>query len=264
MSSGADVLRDLAGQLLSGGVEVVDLSVTLSPETPVIQLPDIFAQSPGVSFETISRYDAAGGDTWYWRTIRMGEHTGTHFDAPVHWTSGRHYEGHATDTIAPQRLVGAACVIDKSADAAADPDTLLSVADIEAWETANGPIPRGAWVLMRTDWSKRQTAQEFLNASEDGPHTPGPSAEAIKFLIEQRDIEGFGVETVGTDAGQAGGFAVPFPCHTLMHGANKFGLASLANLDRLPPTGAIIVAAPLKLKDGSGSPLRVLALVPRP
>jgi kynurenine formamidase len=85
----------------------------------------------------------------------------------------------------------------------------------------------------------------------------------MKFLIAERDIQGFGVETVGTDAGQAATFDVPFPCHTLMHGANKFGLASLANLDRLPATGAIVVAAPLKLKNGSGSPLRVVALVPR-
>jgi kynurenine formamidase len=261
MSTGTTALANLVAGLASGTVEVVDLSVTLSPETPVIRLPDMFAQSPGVSFETISEYDAAGGNTWYWRTIRMGEHTGTHFDAPVHWASGREYAANATDTIAPQRLVGAACVIDKSADAAANPDTLLTVADIEAWEAKHGRIPKGAWVLMRTDWSKRSGAA-FLNAREDGAHSPGPSTEAIRLLIE-RDVEGFGVETVGTDAGQAHGFDVPFPCHTLMHGANKFGLASLANLDRLPPTGAVIIAAPLKLKNGSGSPLRVMALVPR-
>jgi isatin hydrolase len=261
MSTGTTALANLVAGLASGTVEVVDLSVTLSPETPVIRLPDMFAQSPGVSFETISEYDAAGGNTWYWRTIRMGEHTGTHFDAPVHWASGREYAANATDTIAPQRLVGAACVIDKSADAAANPDTLLTVADIEAWEAKHGRIPKGAWVLMRTDWSKRSGAA-FLNAREDGAHSPGPSTEAIRLLIE-RDVEGFGVETVGTDAGQAHGFDVPFPCHTLMHGANKFGLASLANLDRLPPTGAVIIAAPLKLKNGSGSPLRVMALAPR-
>lgn len=258
MTHSAQVLSDLVSCLASGAVEVVDLSVTLSPETPVISLPDIFAQSPGVSFETISEFDAAGGNTWYWRTIRMGEHTGTHFDAPMHWATGKDYPANATDTIVPQRLVGPACVIDKSADAAANPDTLLTVADVEAWEAKHGRIPKGAWVLMRTDWSKR-SAETFLNDA----HTPGPDSAVMRFLIEQRDIEGFGVETVGTDAGQAAMFDVPFPCHTLMHGANKFGLASLANLDRLPPTGAVIVAAPLKLKNGSGSPLRVVALVPR-
>lgn len=263
MNDAAKLLAELVAGLGAGSIEVVDLSVTLSPDTPVIGLPEIFAQSPGVSFETISEFDAAGGDTWYWRTIRMGEHTGTHFDAPKHWVTGKDYPENATDTIAPGRLVGPACVIDKSADAAADPDTLLTVADIEAWEAVHGRIPRRAWVLMRTDWSKKATPAEFLGVAEDGAHSPGPSAEAIQFLIRERDIEGFGVETVGTDAGQAGGFEIPFPCHTLMHGANKFGLASLANLDRLPATGSVIVAAPLKLKEGSGSPLRVLALVPR-
>ena len=256
------VLTALAANIASGGIEVVDLSVTLSPETPVIRLPDIFAQSPGVSYETISEYDEAGGNTWYWRTIRMGEHTGTHFDAPIHWATGRDHADNATDTIDPQRLVGPACVIDKSAEAAVNADTVLTVADVEAWEALHGRIPQGAWVLMRTDWSRREGAA-FLNAREDGAHSPGPDSAVIRFLIEQRDIQGFGVETVGTDAGQAHGFEVPYPCHTLMHGANKFGLASLANLDRLPPTGAVIVAAPLKLKNGSGSPLRVLALVPR-
>jgi kynurenine formamidase len=253
------VLAELAMGLATGSIEVVDLSVTLSPETPVIQLPDIFAQSPGVSFEPISEYDPAGGNTWYWRTIRMGEHTGTHFDAPVHWATGKDYAANATDTIDPQRLVGPACVIDKSADAASNTDTLLTVDDVLAWEAQHGVIPKGAWVLMRTDWSKRTTAADFLNDS----HTPGPDSAVMKFLIAERDIQGFGVETVGTDAGQAATFDVPFPCHTLMHGANKFGLASLANLDRLPATGAIVVAAPLKLKNGSGSPLRVVALVPR-
>ena len=261
MTTGAQALNELVRQLAGGGVEVVDLSVTLSPETPVIQLPEVFAQSPGVSFETISAYDAPGGDTWYWRTIRMGEHTGTHFDAPVHWASGRHHAAHATDTIEPQRLVGAACVIDKSAEAATDPDALLTVADIEAWESRHGRIPPRAWVLMRTDWSKR-TGAAFLNAAPDGAHTPGPSAEAIQFLIAQRDIEGFGVETVGTDAGQSYAWPVAYPCHTLMHGANRYGLQCLANLDLLPATGAMVVSAPLKIQGGSGSPLRVLALVP--
>jgi len=97
----------------------------------------------------------------------------------------------------------------------------------------------------------------------DGPHVPGPNADAIRLLAVGRDVSGWGVEAVGTDHGQAFSFEPAFPAHALMHGANKFGLASLSNLDRLPPTGAVIVAAPLKIKGGSGSPLRVLALVER-
>ena len=117
-------------------------------------------------------------------------------------------------------------------------------------------------MLLRTDWSKRTGREEFLNVQEDGPHTPGFHKDCSQFLAYERDVLGVGVETVGTDAGQAGGFDPPFPNHTIMHGAGKFGLASLCNLDALPPTGAMLIAAPMKIVDGSGSPVRVLALVP--
>lgn len=160
-----------------------------------------------------------------------------------------------------QRFVAAACVIDCSAEAAADERFLLTPDHILAWEAKHGRIPAGAWVLMRTDWSKRTDPAAFLNLKEDGPHVPGPNADAVRFLVEQREVNGWGVEAVGTDAGQAFAFEPAFPAHHLMHGANKFGLASLCNLDQLPPTGALLVTAPLKIEHGSGSPLRVLALI---
>ena len=102
---------------------------------------------------------------------------------------------------------------------------------------------------------------DFLNVKADGPHSPGFHQTTSQLLAHDRDVLGVGVETVGTDAGQAGMFTPPFPNHTTMHGAGKFGLASLRNLDQLPPTGALIIAAPLKIVNGSGSPLRVLAMV---
>ena len=114
---------------------------------------------------------------------------------------------------------------------------------------------------MRTDWSKRTDPDRFLNMQNDGPHTPGPSVAAIRFLVTERNVNGWGVEAVGTDHGQAFVFEPPFPAHNMMHGANKLGLASLTNLDQLPPTGAILITPPLKIEKGSGSPLRVLALV---
>jgi kynurenine formamidase len=117
-------------------------------------------------------------------------------------------------------------------------------------------------VLLRTGWSRRADPKAFLNIAADGPHSPGFRADASRLLAHDRDVLGVGVETIGTDAGQAGTFDPPFPNHTIMHGAGKFGLASLCNLDQLPPTGAIVIAAPLKIVNGSGSPLRVLALVP--
>ncbi len=178
----------------------------------------------------------------------------------MHWVTGKDLPDNRCDTIPAGRFVGPACVIDVSTDVAADPDFLLTPERIEAWEAEHGRIPAGAWVLLRTDWSKRTDPADFLNADESGPHSPGFRKDATEALIA-RGVLGVGVETIGTDAGQAGTFDPPFPNHTFMHGAGKFGLASLCNLDRLPATGAVVIAAPLKIVEGSGSPLRVLALV---
>jgi kynurenine formamidase len=255
------LLQQLAAELNRGTVRVVDLTQPLGSSTPVIGLPPIFAASPGVTIDVISRYDEKG-PAWYWNTIRLGEHTGTHFDAPVHWVTGKDLPENATDTIPVRRFVGPACVIDVTSDVTADPDFLLTPERIEEWEREHGRIPPGAWVLLRTGWSCRTDAAAFLNVGEDGPHSPGFDARASKMLAEERDILGVGVETIGTDAGQAGRFDPPFPNHTIMHGAGRFGLASLCNLDQLPAVGAIVIAAPLKIVGGSGSPLRVIALAP--
>lgn len=256
------VLTQLVAELNSGALRVVDLTQPLGPETPVIGLPPIFGASPGVSLEVISRFDDRG-PAWYWNTIRMGEHTGTHFDAPVHWITGKDLPDNACDTIPAGRFVGPACVIDVTAEVARNPDYLLMPEHVLAWERVHGRIPAGAWVLLRTGWSTRAGAEAFLNVADDGPHTPGFHRTTSELLAHERDVLGVGVETVGTDAGQAGTFEPPFPNHATMHGAGKFGLASLCNLDQLPPTGAIVIAAPLKIVQGSGSPLRVLAIAPR-
>jgi len=255
------VLTQLIAELRAGKLQVVDLTQPLGPDTPVIGLPEIFGASPGVTLEVISKYDPKG-PAWYWNTITMGEHTGTHFDAPVHWITGKDLPDNACDTIPAGRFVGPACVIDVTADVARDEDFLLTPPRIEAWEKEHGKIPAGSWVLLRTGWSKRTDPKKFLNVGENGPHSPGFHADASRVLAKDRDVLGVGVETVGTDAGQAGGFDPPFPNHTIMHGAGKFGLASLRNLDKLPATGAVVIAAPLKIVNGSGSPLRVLAIAP--
>ena len=257
----SDLLADLAAALATGRVRVVDLTQPLSSGTPVIGLPPEFAASPGFTLEQLSRYDEVG-PAWYWNTMSLGEHTGTHFDAPIHWVTGKDLRDNATDTIPAERFIGPGCVIDVSDSVAEDPDFLLLPEHVEAWEAEHGPIPAGAWVLLRTDWSRRIDPAEFVNADDDGPHSPGFHASASALLAEQRDILGVGVETIGTDAGQAGTFDPPFPNHAIMHGNGRFGLASLCNLDQLPATGSIVIAAPLKIVDGSGSPLRVLALVP--
>ncbi len=255
----ATILHQLLEELNAGRLKIVDLTTPLGPETAVIDLPPIFAQSPGVMLTEISRYDERGPG-WYWNIINMGEHTGTHFDAPIHWVTGKDLPNNATDTIEPRKFVGPACVIDVTENVQQSPDFLLTIEHVEAWEKAHGRIPAGAWVLLRTGWSKREGREAFLNAQADGAHSPGFQKECSLFLANERDILGVGVETVGTDAGQAGTFDPPFPNHTFMHGAGKFGITSLINLELLPPTGALVIAAPLKIVNGSGSPLRVIAI----
>ena len=254
-----NVLTDLAMAIRAGEVRVIDLTQTLQPSTPVIKLRAPFAQSAPFHSEVVSQYDERGLN-WYWNNLSFGEHTGTHFDAPIHWRTGRDYADGSTDTLSPQRLVAPACVIDCSAEAAADSDFVLQPAHVEAWEKQHGRIPAGSWVLMRTDWSRKATPEAFLNVKDDGAHVTGPSPETMRLLAEERDVNGWGVEAVGTDAGQGFRMTPPSPAHSIMHGANKFGLASLCNLDLLPPTGALLITPPLKILRGSGSPTRVLAL----
>jgi kynurenine formamidase len=254
-------LLSFTQNLLKGSVRVVDLTHTLSPEFPHISLPPEMGQAWPFRIEEVSRYDERG-PAWYWNNFSCGEHTGTHFDAPVHWVSGKDLPNGSVDTISPQNFIGPAFVLDCSKEAAKDPDFLLTRKFLLNFEKKHGRIAPRSWVLMRTDWYKKAgDPAAYQNYDETGQHTPGPDIDAVKFLVEERDVLGFGTETIGTDAGQAQHLRPPYPCHYYMHGAGRYGLQCLANLDQLPPTGAVVIAAPLKIQNGSGSPLRVLALV---
>ena len=253
-----DVIANVAEALAEGSARIVDLTHTLDPDFPVIILPPEFGQCARFRMEEVSAYDHRG-PAWKWHKLTLNEHTGTHFDAPSHWVSGKDVPNGDVDEIDPSVFVGPVVVIDCSAGAAEDDDFELTPDVILAWEAEHGEIPADAWVLMRTDWSKRSGAQ-YLNMAEDGPHSPGPNPDAIRLLLE-RDIRGFGTETVGTDAGQGSHYVPPYPAHYLLHGAGRFGLQCLCNLDQLPATGALLIAPPLKIKGGTGSPTRVLAMV---
>lgn len=252
-------LMSFAAAVAAGDIRVVDLTHTLAPEFPTIVLPPELGQCAPFRMEEVSRYDERG-PAWYWNNLSMGEHTGTHFDAPIHWVSGKDLPDNAVDTIAPENFIAPAVVIDCSGPASADPDFTLTIPFVEAWEAKHGRIEPRHWVLLRTDWSKR-ALRDYANMGEDGAHSPGPSAEVVRWLVEQRDVHGFGTETIGTDAGQGHHFNPPYPAHFYMHGKGRYGLQCLTNLDQLPARGVVIVAAPLKIRQGSGSPLRVLALV---
>ena len=253
------VLSSLAEALASRSVIVVDLTQPLSETTPTLKLPEPFANTPGWTTHELSHYDERG-PAWYWNWFEGGEHVGTHFDAPIHWVTGRDRDDVATVPV--RNLIAPAIVIDRVAEVEKDPDYLLTSHNIEAFQAEHGAVAPGTWLLYRTGWDARAHDQAlFLNANDTGPHTPGIAVECARWLAEDSPFIGIGVETVGTDAGAAHSFDPPFPCHQFMLGANKYGLTQLANLDVLPPTGAVILVSPLKLVGGSGSPTRVLALV---
>jgi kynurenine formamidase len=251
------LLADLAAALAGGTVEVIDLTAPLSAQTPILPLPEPFGQTERFGLAEISRYDERG-PAWYWNNFTTGEHTGTHFDAPIHWASG--HNGADVAQVPPARLLAPAVVLDSTAQAQADPDFLLEVEHVRAFESAHGPLPAGGWLLYRTGWDARAHDEEqFIN----GGRTPGISIECSRWLAEETPIQGFGVETVGIDAGAAHSFTPPFPGHAYLLGNDKYGLTQLRNLARLPVTGALVLAAPLPIVGGSGSPCRVLALVER-
>ena len=250
------VLADLLAAVSDGSVEVVDLTAPLSAKTPILTLPEPFGQTDRFALTEISHYDDRG-PAWYWNNISTGEHTGTHFDAPIHWVTGRY--GTDVSQVPAQRLVAPAAVLDFTEESA-DPDFLLEVDHIRVWEVDHGPLPAGGWLLYRTGWDARSDDEaSFINAGR----TPGMSVECAKWLAEEAPIIGVGVETVGTDAGAAHSFDPPFPCHSFLLGNDKYGLTQLRNLAALPHTGAVVIASPLPIVGGSGSPCRVLALVER-
>jgi len=255
-----NLLNALATALITGRIRVLDLTQTLTPEFPPICLPPEMGQCQPFRLEEVSRYDERG-PAWYWNNFSCGEHTGTHFDAPIHWISGRDLPNNAVDTIPVQHFVAPACVIDCTQQASQDADYLLTVQDIQNFEAEHGTIPAGSWLLMRTDWSHKSDPAAYQNFDATGQHTPGPSVEAVRFLVEERQVLGFGSEAIGTDAGQAAHLRPPHPCHLYMHGAGRYGLQCLCNLHLLPATGSLLICPPLKIENGSGSPLRVLALI---
>ena len=198
-----DTLGELANLLLSGSVEVVDLAVPLGEKTPLIKLPPPFKNTPPVKVHTISNYDA-DGPYWSWNWLELGEHSGTHFDAPHHWITGKDFSDGATDTLPVQKLVAPVNVIDCSKETAADEDFLLSADGVKAWEKQHGAINKGEWVVMRTGWFPRNRSEaEFLNVRDNMPHSPGPTVDCMEYMIG-KGIVGWGTETVGTDAGKAG------------------------------------------------------------
>ena len=253
------VLSRLMTEIREGGVEIIDLTAPLSSETPILELPEQFGQTAQFELEEISRYDDRG-PAWYWNNFRTGEHTGTHFDAPNHWASGKDLADIAS-------VPAATCSPPLSCSTSPprcrqDPGFIIDLEHVRAFEAELGSFPTGGWLLCHGLVPAGGPAGDDQQHCR-WPAQPGLSSTAAKYIAEETPLQGLGVETVGTDAGAAAGFDPIFPCHDFFMGAGKYGLAQLQNLDQLPTTGAVILASPLKIVTGSGSPARVLALVER-
>ncbi len=162
----SEILARLVEELNTGRLRVVDLTLPLSHATPLLPLPPQWNNTPPFTLRELSRYDERG-PAWYWNAFETGEHTGTHFDAPVHWVSGKDLPDSTVDRIPPKKFIGPACVIDVTKEVAENPDFLVTSEHIRQWEAAHGKIPLGAWVLRtaRTPRAGQKNARNFLPAS---------------------------------------------------------------------------------------------------
>jgi kynurenine formamidase len=224
---------------------VVDLTHTFSPRLPVYP-----AYKP---IQVRQRFSIAS-DGFAANEVTFDEHTGTHVDAPSHFVAG----ATTGDRIPPAQLIAPLAVIGIASRAAKDSDALVTVDDLLAWEKRHGRLPSGALVAMDSGWDARAgSTDRFLNQDAKGAmHTPGISEQAARFLVEQRDISGVGVDTLSLDPGTA----QKFVAHLAILGAGKYGVELLANLGRVPPSGATVFIGAMK-HEGTGGPARVLALV---
>ncbi len=202
----------------------------------------------------------AGGFFYAANSICTPEHGGTHLDAPIHFSQS----GRTADQVPVRQLIAPAVVIDVSRQAAADADYRLTAADVRAWEERHGRVPAGAIVLLRTGWSARwPDRKRYLGDDKPGDtsnlHFPSYGKEAAELLVRERKIGALGVDTASIDHGPSQDFIV----HQVAAAAQVPGLENLTGLDRLPETGAWVIALPMKIAGGSGGPVRVVALLGR-
>ncbi|MGE0590562.1 MAG: cyclase family protein [Cyclobacteriaceae bacterium] len=236
-------------ELFQGELKIVDLTHPLSESSPYWPDPNGYA----FDYDTLLKQPSgAPGMGRY----KVSEHLGTHMDAPIHFADGKS----SIDDIAPNEMFGPAVVIDVSSKCEADADYVLVKQDILDWEANHGPIPERAIVLMNSGWgNKWEDATAYKNEDEKGQmHFPEFSAEAAELLIKERNILGIGIDNFSVDRA----IATDFPVHLIVNGAGKFHLENVANLDQLPPTGAYLINAPIKIEGGSGGQVRIFAVVP--
>ena len=240
----------------SAGIDdskLIDLTYALDEETVFWPTNKPFTWEKAAWGRTANGYWYASGD------FSMSEHGGTHIDAPLHFAEGRL----AVDEIPLQKLIAPAVVIDVRASVTENRDYRLSRQDLDRWESRHGLIQQGAVVLMLTGWGQGwpDRSRYLGSATPSDPktlHFPGFSKEAAEFLVKERHIDGIGIDTPSIDHGPSQDFIV----HQIINGANLYGLENIANLEKLPPKGAILLALPIKIKGGTGGPVRIIAVLP--
>jgi kynurenine formamidase len=253
---GTDDSATLAALFSGAGAEWIDMSYSYDESTIFWPTAQPF------ELEVVSAGMAEGGYYYAANNFCLAEHGGTHMDAPIHFSEG----SQTLEQIPLERLVGAAVVVDVSAAAAADADYQVNVADLEAWEGRHGAIPDGAILLLHTGWGSRWPDKErFLGTALSGPeavpelHFPGLHPEAARWLVENRRIDALGIDTPSIDYGQS----TTFDSHRILYPENIPAFENVAALDRLPATGAYVIALPMKIAGGSGGPLRMVGIIPR-
>jgi kynurenine formamidase len=244
--------RDQAGRFEG---QWIDLSHDFSDETIYWVTAEPFRRS------TVAEGRTEGGYYYSAYNFSGAEHGGTHLDAPVHFAEGKK----TADQIGLDQLIGVGVVIDVTAKAAADRDYEITADDIRAWESANGKLPEWSIILFRTGFGARwPDKRSYLGTDQKGPdavkdlHFPGLHPDAAKWLVENRKFKAVGIDTASIDRGQSTTFA----SHVALMTNDIPAFENVANLDKLPAKGFHIVALPMKIKGGSGGPLRIAAFVP--
>jgi kynurenine formamidase len=245
----ADSLAKVFAGIQSGQIEVIELTHPLDDQSPY--WPEGSGPSP-FHAQVVSTFEKGG---YFARNLEFPEHFGTHMDAPAHFDP----QGKTLDQIPATQFLRAAIVIDVSASTTSNADYRVTAQDLKNWEKRNGRIPSGSIVFFRTGWAERWPSQKaYMNQDAQGwLHFPGLSLEAAHYLLDHVHPVAIGIDTASIDYGPSQEFEV----HHLTMPAGLYHLENVANLDRLPARGAYVVALPMNLRGGSGSPTRVVALV---
>jgi kynurenine formamidase len=225
---------------------VIDLTHVMSPAFPT------FFGTPGIAMEKQFDFKKDGFNLHWWRLL---EHAGTHVDPPIHFSE----TGATMDGLDAAMLVVPLCVVDVAAKAGRDPDYLLSREDLAEWERRHGPLPDNCCVAMHSGWAQHVTNPgKYTGKDAAGTfHFPGVSPEAAEWLMKERRVVGLAVDTLSLDNGPSKDFRT----HYLWLPSGRWGVENVANLERVPPVGATLVVGAAKIKDATGGPARVLALI---